>query len=85
MFTVQSDNFGKLDLEIAVYQQIRANNQTFEGVPDHERHAHILTQTWGWLCPFLAQNNPNMATTKFLFALFVATGLLSSYKMFHWH
>ena len=42
---VHPDFFVKLDFEIAVDQQTRAHNQTFEGVPDsgcpRDNHAHI--------------------------------------------
>ena len=34
MAGVHTDFFVKLDLEIAVDQQFRASDQTFEGVPD---------------------------------------------------
>ena len=59
---VHSDYFVKLYFEIAVDQQTRARDQTFEGVPDsgcpRDSHAHI----WS-ICGPILPNDLNMLKT----------------------
>ena len=61
----------KLDFEIAVDQQTRAHDQTFEGVPGARGTA---TPIFGKFLP----NHLNMLTTMLWGALFVATNLLNT-------
>ena len=49
--------FVKLDFEIAVDQQTRTSDQTFEGVPDPNRQ----TVPAGQPRPYLVQIRPNLA------------------------
>ena len=49
--------FVKLDFEIAVDQQTRTSDRTFEGVPDPNRQ----TVTAGQPRPYLVQIRPNLA------------------------
>ena len=67
----------KLDFEIAVDQQTRAHERTFEGVPDsgypRDSHAHI----WSICDPFLP-NDLKMLKTMIWGALLVATSLLNT-------
>ena len=75
----------KLDFEIAVVQQTRACDQTFEGVPDsgclpvpagqppQDSHAHI----WSVGGPILL-NHLNMLKIMLWGALLVATSLLNT-------
>ena len=73
----------KLDFEIAVDQQTRTSDRTFEGVPDPNRQ----TVPAGQPRPYLVQVRPNLAKypehAHILCALLVASGLLSSYMKFH--
>ena len=59
---VHPDYFVKLDFEIAVDQQTRARDRTFEGVPDsgcpRDSHAHI----WS-ICGPILPNDLNMLKT----------------------
>ena len=70
----------KLDFEIAVDQQTRARDRTFEGVLDsgcpQDSHVHI----WSILGPILP-NHLNMYKTMLWSALLVATSLLNTYKV----
>ena len=72
----------KLDLEIAIDQQTRACDQTFEGVPEsgcpRVSHAHF----WHKLCQIMP-NHLNMLITNILGALLVAGGPMNSYMNFH--
>ena len=68
----------KLDFEIAVDQQTRARDQTFEGVPGAHRcprdsHAHI--------CGPILPNDLNMLETMIWGALLVATSILHMRKL----
>ena len=73
--------FVKLDFEIAVDQQTKTSDQTFEGVPDPNRQ----TVPAGQPRPYLVQIRPNLAKypdmprTHILCALLVASGHLNSY------
>ena len=73
--------FVKLDFEIAVDQQTRTSDRTFEGVPDPNRQ----TVPAGQPRPYLVQIRPNLAKypEHILCALLVASGPLSSYMKFH--
>ena len=80
--------FVKLDFEIAVDQQTRTSERTFEGVPDPNRQ----TVPAGQPRPYLVQIRPNLAKypehrnmpkTQVYGALRVASGLLNSYMKFH--
>ena len=67
-----------LDFEIAVVQQTKAHDQTFEGVPGAHRcprdsHAHI----WSIGGPILL-NHLNMLKIMLWGALLVATSLLNT-------
>ena len=66
---VHPDFFVKLDFEIAVDQQTRAHDQTFEGVPDSG-----CPPIFGQFLP----NHLNMLTTVLWGALLVATNLLNT-------
>ena len=57
----------KFDLDIAIDQQTRACDRTFEGVPG-DSHAHL----WSKLCPIMP-NHLNMLKTKILGALLLAS------------
>ena len=75
---VHPDYFVKLNFEIAVDQQTRARDQTFEGVPgDHrclrDSNAHI-----GSICGPNLSNDLNMFKTMIWGALLVATSLLNT-------
>ena len=74
---VHPDYFVKLDFEIAVDQQTRAHDRTFEGVPDSGRprdsHAHI----WS-ICGPILPNDLIMLKTMISDALPVATSLLNT-------
>ena len=77
---VHPDYFVKLDFEIAVDQQTRARDQTFEVVPDsgclpgkRDSHVHI----WS-ICGPILPNDLNMLTTMIWGALLVATSLLNT-------
>ena len=69
--------FVKLDFVIAVDQQTRARDRTFEGVPDYgcprDSHAHI----WS-ICGLIMPNDLNMLKTMIWGALLVATSLLDT-------
>ena len=71
-----TDFFVKLDFEIAVDQQTRALDQTFDGVPDsgcpQDSHVHI----WSIFGPILP-HHLNMLKTILWVALLVATSLLT--------
>ena len=77
--------FVKLDFEIAVDQQTKPSDRTFEGVPDPNRQ----TVPAGQPRPYLVQIRPNLAKypehthTHILCALLVASGHLNSYMKFH--
>ena len=77
--------FVKLDFEIAVDQQTRTSDRTFEGVPDPNRQMVPAGQPR----PYLVQIRPNLAKypehaqNPYLCALLVASGPLSSYMKFH--
>ena len=67
----------KLDFEIAVVQQTRDRDRTFEGVPDfgcpQDSHAHI----WS-ICGPILPNHLNLLKTMLWGALLVATSLLNT-------
>ena len=74
--------FVKLDFEIAVDQQTRTSDRTFEGVPDPNRQ----TVPAGQPRPYLVQIRPNLAeypehaqNPYFM----CSSGLLNSYTKFH--
>ena len=75
----------KLGFDIAVDQQTRTSDRTFEGVPDPNRQ----TVPEGQPRPYLVQIRPNLAKypehakTQILGALLVASGPLNSYMNFH--
>ena len=75
---VHPDFFVKPDFEIAVVQQTRARDRTFEGVPDsgcpRDSHAHI----WSIFGPILP-NHLNMLDNMLWGALPVATSPLNTY------
>ena len=74
--------FVKLDFEIAVDQQTKTSDRTFEGVPD----PNCQTVPAGQPRPYLVQIRPNLANmphTHILCALLVASGHLNSYMKFH--
>ena len=77
--------FVKLDFEIAVDQQTKTSDRTFEGVPDPNRQ----TVPAGQPRPYLVQIRPNLAKYPehapyhILCALLVASGHLNSYMKFH--
>ena len=75
----------KLDFEIAVDQQTKAHDQTFEGVPDSKcppvpagSHA-LIRSIFGSFLP----NHLNMLKTMLWGALLVATSLLNTYTKFY--
>ena len=74
---VHPDFFVKFNFEIAVVQQTRARDRTFEGVSDsgcrQDSHAHI----WSIFDPILP-NHLNMLKTMLWGALLVATSLLNT-------
>ena len=79
----------KLDLEIAVYQQTKARDQTFEGVPDSGCHrcprdSHALINIWSIFVSILP-NNLNILKTMLWDALLVATStsLLNTHIKFY--
>ena len=72
----------KLDFEIAVDQQTKAHDQTFEGVPDSgfPRDSHALIWSiFGSILP----NHLNMLKTLLWGALLVATGILNTTTKFY--
>ena len=75
----------KLGFEIAVDQQTRTGDQTFEGVSDPNRQSVPAGQPR----PYLVQIRPNLAKypehakTQILGALLVASGPLNLYMNFH--
>ena len=77
--------FVKLGFEIAVDQQTRTGDRTFEGVPDPNRQ----TVPVGQPRPYLVQIRPNLAKypdmpkTMLWDALLVATSLLNTYIKFY--
>ena len=68
----------KLGFEIAVDQQTRTGDQTFEGVPDPNRQSVPAGQPR----PYLVQIRPNLAKYP-EHALLVASGPLNLYMNFH--
>ena len=72
----------KFDLEIAIEQQTRACDRTFEGVPDSGCPPVPAGQPRPFLVPIMPKHF-NMLITKILGALLVASGPLNSYKNFH--
>ena len=68
--------FVKLDFEIAVDQQNRAHDQSFDGVPDSGCPPVPAGQPRPYLVIFLL-NHLNMLTTMLWGALLVATNLLN--------
>ena len=73
--------FVKLDFEIAVDQQTKAHDQTFEGVPDSgcPRDSHALI--WP-ISGSILPNHLNMLKTVLWGALLVASSLLNTYTKF---
>ena len=71
----------KLDFEIAVDQQTRAHDKTFEGVPDSGCPPVPAGQPRPYLVIFLP-NHLNMLKTVLWGALLVATSLLNTYTKF---
>ena len=74
---VHPDFFVKLDFEIAVDQQTRAHDQTFEGVPDSGCPPVPAGQPRPYLVNF-SPNHRNMLTAMLWGALLVATNLLNT-------
>ena len=79
---VHPEFFVKLDFEIAVKQQIRARDRTFEEVPDsgcpRDSHAH----SWSIFSPILP-DHLNMLKTMLWGALLVTTNLLNTCIYFY--
>ena len=71
--------FVKLDFEIAVDQQTRTSDRTFEGVPDPNRQ----TVPAGQPRPYLVQIRPNLAKYPEHAQNPYFSGLLNSYMKFH--
>ena len=76
--------FVKLDFEIAVNQQTKALDQTFEGVPDSGCPPVPAGQPRPYLVNFWLNfaKSPSHAQNSALGALLVATSLLNTYKFF---
>ena len=74
----------KLDFEIAVDQQTRAHDQTFEGVPDSGCSPVPAGQPRPYLVNFgsILPNHFNMLKTVLCGALLVATNLLNTHTKF---
>ena len=73
--------FVKLDFEIAVDQQTKAHDRTFEGVPDSGCPPVPAVQPRSYLVNFgsILPNHLNMLKTMLLGAIIVATSLLNTY------
>ena len=73
----------KLDFEIAVDQQTKAHDQTFEGVPDSGCPPVPAGQPRPYLVNFWLNfvKSPQHAQNSALGALLVATNLLNTYKV----
>ena len=80
------DYFVKLDLEIAVDQQTRARDRTFEGVPDSGCRPVPAGQPRPYLVNLwpILPNDLNMLKSMIWGALLVATSLLNTCKKIGW-
>ena len=74
----------KLDFEIAVDQQTKAHDRTFEGVPDSGCPPVPAGQSRSYLVNFgsILPNHLNMLKTMLLGAIIVATSYLNTYTRF---